>query len=248
MSGNVRYGISVPPVGNIFTCRQLLNLLMRKSVTTKKQQTSILEEGITEAGGMSSFIAAGTAYATHSLNMIPFFVYYSMFGLQRMGDLVWAAADMQAKGFLIGGTAGRTTLAGEGLQHQDGNSQLLAYPVPTLVAYDPAYAFELAVIIRDGIRRMYEEQEKVFYYITVMNENYPMPEMPKGEGIKEGIVKGLYKFKASEKKNLKLKAHLLGSGSLLNEALKAQEILEEQFKVSADVWSVTSYKELRQTL
>jgi len=227
--------------GQLYEPVDAASLLYYKEATNGQ----ILEEGITEAGGMSSFIAAGTAYATHSLNMIPFFVYYSMFGLQRMGDLVWAAADMQAKGFLIGGTAGRTTLAGEGLQHQDGNSQLLAYPVPTLVAYDPAYAFELAVIIRDGIRRMYEEQEKVFYYITVMNENYPMPEMPKGEGIKEGIVKGLYKFKASEKKNLKLKAHLLGSGSLLNEALKAQEILEEQFKVSADVWSVTSYKELR---
>jgi pyruvate dehydrogenase E1 component len=203
----------------------------------------ILEEGITEAGSISSFIAAGTAYATHGLNMIPFFVYYSMFGLQRIGDLVWAAGDMSCKGFLIGGTSGRTTLAGEGLQHQDGNSHLLAYPVPNLVAYDPAFAFELAVIIRDGIKRMYEDQEHVFYYITVMNENYPMPEMPKGA--EKGIVKGMYKFKASNKKSFKLKAHLFGSGTILNEVLKAQEILEKNYKVAADVWSITSYKELR---
>ena len=203
----------------------------------------ILEEGITEAGSMASFMAAGTAYATHGINMIPFFIYYSMFGLQRIGDLIWAAGDMSAKGFLIGGTAGRTTLAGEGLQHQDGNSHLLAYPVPNLVAYDPAFAFEIAVIVRDGIRRMYEEQEKVFYYLTVMNENYAMPPMP--EGAKEGIVKGMYKLKPSQKKNLKLKAQLFGSGTILNEVLKAQEILEEDYKVSTDVWSVTSYKELR---
>lgn len=202
----------------------------------------ILEEGITEAGSMSSFIAAGTAYASHGINMIPFFIYYSMFGMQRIGDLVWAAGDMRCKGFLIGGTAGRTTLNGEGLQHQDGHSHLLAYPVPNLVTYDPAYAFELAVIIRDGIRRMYEEQESVFYYITVMNENYAMPEMP--EGVKEGIVKGMYKFKASKKKNAKLKAQLFGSGTILNEVIKAQEILEEEYKVAVDVWSVTSYKEL----
>ncbi|MDP4116264.1 MAG: pyruvate dehydrogenase (acetyl-transferring), homodimeric type, partial [Bacteroidota bacterium] len=203
----------------------------------------IFEEGITEAGSMSSFIAAGSAYSTHGLNMIPFFVYYSMFGLQRIGDLVWAAADMQCKGFLIGGTAGRTTLAGEGLQHQDGNSHLLAYPVPNLVAYDPAYAFELAVIIRDGIKRMYEDQENIFYYLTVMNENYPMPPMP--EGAKDGILKGMYKLKSSSKKNTKVKAHLFGSGTILNEAVKAQELLEDEYKISADVWSVTSYKELR---
>jgi len=202
----------------------------------------ILEEGITEAGSMSSFIAAGTAYATHGLNMIPFFIYYSMFGFQRIGDLIWAAGDIRSKGFLVGGTAGRTTLNGEGLQHQDGNSHLLAYPLPNLISYDPAYAFELAVIIRDGIRRMYEEQENVFYYLTVMNENYHMPQMP--EGAKDGIVKGMYKLKQSDKKNLKLKAQLFGSGTILNEAVKAQEILEE-YKVAADVWSITSYKELR---
>ena len=203
----------------------------------------ILEEGITEAGAMSSFIAAGTAYATHGINMIPFFIYYSMFGLQRIGDLFWAAGDIQAKGFLLGGTSGRTTLSGEGLQHQDGNSHLLAYTIPNLVAYDPAFAFEIAVIIRDGIRRMYEEQENVFYYMTVMNENYAMPPMPKGA--KEGIIKGMYKFKASSKKNSRLKAQLFGSGTILNEALKAQEILEDVYKVATDVWSVTSYKELR---
>ena len=202
----------------------------------------ILEEGITEAGSMSSFIAAGTAYASHGINMIPFFVYYSMFGMQRIGDLVWAAGDMSAKGFLVGGTAGRTTLAGEGLQHQDGNSHLHAYTVPNLVAYDPAFAYEIAVIVRDGIRRMYEEQENVFYYLTVMNENYEMPPMP--EGAKEGIVKGMYKFNSSTLKNAKMKAQLFGSGTIMNEVLKAKEILEEQFKVATDTWSITSYKEL----
>ena len=202
----------------------------------------ILEEGITEAGSMSSFIAAGTAYATHGINMVPFFTFYSMFGLQRVGDLVWAAGDMRTKGFLMGATAGRTTLAGEGLQHQDGQSHLLAYPHPNLKAYDPAYAYELAVIIRDGLHRMYERQEEIFYYITLMNENYPQPPMP--EGVKEGILRGLYRFKASAKRGAKLRAHLLGSGAILNEALKAQEILEEKFHIAADVWSVTSYKEL----
>ena len=203
----------------------------------------ILEEGITEAGSMSSFMAAGTAYLTHGINMIPFFVYYSMFGLQRVGDLVWAAADMGAKGFLFGGTAGRTTLAGEGLQHQDGNSHLLAYPVPNLVTYDPAFAYEIAVIIRDGIKRMFEDQENIFYYVTLMNENYAMPEMPKG--VKDGILKGMYKFKASDKKTFKLKAQLLGSGTILNEVIKAAKILEEDYRVACDIWSVTSYKELR---
>jgi pyruvate dehydrogenase E1 component len=207
------------------------------------QNGQILEEGITEAGSMSSFIAAGSAYATHGINMIPFFIYYSMFGLQRIGDLIWAAGDMQCKGFMLGGTSGRTTLNGEGLQHQDGNSHLLAYTIPNMVTYDPAFAYEIAVIIRDGIRRMYEEQENIFYYLTVMNENYPMPPMPKG--VKEGIVKGLYKFRSSDKKQARLKVHLFGSGTIMNEVIKASEILEEDFKVSADVWSVTSYKELR---
>ncbi len=204
----------------------------------------ILEEGITEAGSMSSFIAAGTAYATHGISTIPFFIFYSMFGLQRVGDLVWAAGDMRTRGFLIGATSGRTTLAGEGLQHQDGNSHLLAYPVPNLLAYDPAFAYELAVIIRDGIRRMYVEQESVFYYITVMNENYAMPPMPQNGDVEKGILQGLYRFRASKKKRSALRAHLFGSGAILNEAIKAQEILEERYGVATDVWSVTSYKAL----
>src|SRR4051812_12272437 len=201
----------------------------------------ILEEGITEAGSMSSFIAAGTAYATHGIPTIPFFIYYSMFGMQRVGDLVWAAGDLRARGFLLGGTAGRTTLAGEGLQHQDGNSHILAMPVPNLVAYDPAFAYELAVIIQDGIRRMYQNDESIFYYITVMNENYEHPAMP--EGSRDGIVKGLYRFNQSGLKDAKLKAQLLGSGAILPEVIKAQAMLEK-YGVAADVWSVTSYKEL----
>ncbi len=205
----------------------------------------IIEEGITEAGGMSSFIAAGTAYTNHGVNTIPFFVYYSMFGMQRIGDLVWAAGDMRCKGFMVGGTAGRTTLNGEGLQHQDGHSHLLASAVPNLRSYDPAYAFELAVIIREGIHVMYEKQEDCFYYLTVGNENYPMPPMPKEKGVKEGILKGMYRFKESAMKEAKLHAQLLGSGSIMNEVLRAQEILEEKFGVAADVWSVTSYNELR---
>jgi pyruvate dehydrogenase E1 component len=202
----------------------------------------ILEEGITEAGSMASLIAAGTAYATHGINTVPFFIFYSMFGLQRIGDLIWAAGDMRCKGFVLGGTAGRTTLAGEGLQHQDGNSHLLAYPVPNLVAYDPAFAYELAVIIEDGIRRMYVNQEDVFYYLTVMNENYPMPPMP--EGAKDGILKGMYKHKPSKLEKMRLQAQLFGSGAILNEVLKAQEVLEEKYHVAANVWSITSYKEL----
>ncbi|MBV9864381.1 MAG: pyruvate dehydrogenase (acetyl-transferring), homodimeric type [Abitibacteriaceae bacterium] len=206
----------------------------------------ILEEGINEAGSMASFIAAGTAYATHGINTIPFYIYYSMFGQQRVGDLFWAAGDLRCRGFLVGGTAGRTTLAGEGLQHQDGHSHLLAYAIPNLVAYDPAYAYELAVIIRDGIRRMYEDQESIFYYLTVMNENYIQPPMPEGdrEAIKQGILKGMYKFKAAATKGTKLNAQLLGSGAILNKALEAQRILGEKYGVAADVWSVTSYKEL----
>jgi pyruvate dehydrogenase E1 component len=202
----------------------------------------ILEEGITEAGSMSSFIAAGSAYATHGINTIPFFIYYSMFGLQRIGDLIWAAADMRCRGFLLGGTAGRTTLAGEGLQHQDGNSHVLALPVPTLRAYDPAFAYELAVIINDGIDRMYKKGENGFYYITVMNEPYAMPPMP--EGSREGILKGMYRFRAATNPKAKLRAQLFGSGAILREAIRAQEILEEKYNVGADVWSVTSYKSL----
>src|SRR5450755_4711481 len=202
----------------------------------------ILEEGITEAGSMASFIAAGSAYATHGINTIPFFIYYSMFGFQRIADFIWAAADMRTRGFLLGGTAGRTTLAGEGLQHQDGNSHVLALSVPNLRAYDPAFAYEIAVIIQDGIRRMYKDGESIFYYITVMNEQYAMPAMP-GD-VKDGILNGMYRFRASGNKKSKLRAQLFGSGAILREALQAQEILETKFGVAADVWSITSYKQL----
>jgi pyruvate dehydrogenase E1 component len=202
----------------------------------------ILEEGITEAGSMSSFIAAGTAYSAHGVNTIPFFIFYSMFGFQRIGDLIWAAADSRTRGFMLGGTAGRTTLAGEGLQHQDGHSHLLAFPVPSVVAYDPAFAYEIAVIIQEGIRRMYVEQESVFYYLTVMNEPYAMPQMP--DGVRDGILKGLYRFRASSKPGARSRAQLFGSGAILLEVIKAQEILERDYDVGADVWSVTSYGEL----
>lgn len=202
----------------------------------------ILEEGITEAGSMSSFMAAGSTYATHGINTIPFFIYYSMFGLQRIGDLVWAAGDMRCKGFLVGGTAGRTTLAGEGLQHQDGQSHLLAYSVPNLLAYDPAYAYEIAVIIENGIDRMYNKQEDIFYYLTVMNEPYIQPPMP--NGVEEGIIKGIYRLSGSENHKDKNKIALLGSGTLLNECLKAKKIMEEDFDLNTEVYSVTSYKEI----
>jgi pyruvate dehydrogenase E1 component len=204
----------------------------------------ILEEGITEAGSICSFIAAGTAYANHGINTIPFFIYYSMFGFQRIGDLIWAAADMRTRGFLIGGTAGRTTLAGEGLQHQDGHSHLLALPVPNLLAYDPAFAYEIGVIIQDGIKRMYVDQESIFYYLTVTNEPLPMPAMPEGKDVAEGILKGIYRFRTSTKKDAKLRAQLFGSGTIMYEVLKAQQILEEKYGVAADVWSATSYKQL----
>jgi pyruvate dehydrogenase E1 component len=202
----------------------------------------ILEEGITEAGSMSSFIAAGTAYATHGVNTIPFFIYYSMFGFQRIGDLIWAAADARTRGFMLGGTAGRTTLAGEGLQHQDGNSQMFAMAYPNCCVYDPAFAYEIAVIIQDGIRRMYIDQESLFYYLTVMNEQYAMPVMP--EGARDGILKGLYRFRATSQPDAKARAQLFGSGAILPEVIKAQEILQSKYNVGADVWSVTSYSEL----
>jgi pyruvate dehydrogenase E1 component len=200
----------------------------------------ILEEGITEAGSMASFTAAGAAYTNYCMEMIPFFVYYSMFGFQRVGDLIWAFADARGKGFLMGGTAGRTTLSGEGLQHQDGHSIVLASTVPTCATYDPAYAYEIAVIVQDGIRRMYQEQEDLFYYLTLYNENYPMPPMP--EGVTEGILKGIYRYKTAEGP---AQVQLFGSGPILNEALRAQGMLAEKYGVPADVWSVTSYNELR---
>jgi pyruvate dehydrogenase E1 component len=206
------------------------------------QNGQILEEGITEAGSMASFTAAGTAYANLGVPMIPFFIYYSMFGFQRVGDLIWAFADARGKGFMLGGTAGRTTLLGEGLQHQDGHSLVLASTVPTLASYDPAYAYEIAVIVQEGIRRMYEIGESRFYYLTVCNENYVHPPML-SDDIREGILRGLYPFKRSE--NGPAQVTLFGSGPIFNEALKAQKILFDQYGVGADVWSVTSYNELR---
>ena len=190
---------------------------------------------------MSSFIAAGTAYATHGVNTIPFFIFYSMFGFQRVADLIWAGADSRVRGFLLGATAGRTTLAGEGLQHQDGHTHVYSLAPPNCISYDPAYAYELAVIIQDGIRRMYKEQESIFYYLTVMNEQYAMPPMP--EGSRDGILKGMYKLRAAANGKAQHKAQLLGSGAILNEVVAAQGLLEK-YDVAADVWSVTSYQEL----
>jgi len=208
------------------------------------QKGQVLEEGINEAGAMSSWIAAATSYSTNELAMIPFYIYYSMFGFQRIGDLAWAAGDMQARGFMVGGTAGRTTLAGEGLQHQDGHSHIQASMIPNCVAYDPTYSYELAVIIQDGLRRMYQEEENVFYYLTVMNENYTHPALPKGA--EEGILRGLYPLIKSKKDNGKTPTvQLMGSGTILNECVIAAEILEKEYKVAANVWSATSINELR---
>jgi len=223
---------------------QLYTPVDREQVMYYREEINgqILEEGINEAGAFCSWMAAGTSYSNHKLNMIPFYIYYSMFGFQRIGDLAWAAGDMQAKGFLLGATAGRTTLAGEGLQHQDGHSHLLASTIPNCVAYDPTYAYELAVIIQNGLKRMYLNHEAIFYYITVMNENYEHPAMPKGA--EEGILKGIYSLnKSKESKNPKVQ--LLGSGTILREVLKAQDILKKEFNVDSDVWSVTSFSELR---
>ncbi len=203
----------------------------------------ILEEGINEAGAISSWIAAGTAYANHGINMIPFYIFYSMFGFQRVGDLAWAAGDIQARGFLMGGTAGRTTLAGEGLQHDDGHSHLFSCNIPNCVSYDPTFAYELAVIIREGLRRMYEEQESIFYYITVMNENYAHPPLP--EGAEPGIIKGLYLFKERAVAKDRPHVQLMGSGTILREVIAAGDLLEQDFGIDADVWSAPSFTELR---
>ncbi len=201
----------------------------------------ILQEGINEAGAISEWIAAATAYSNHGVSMIPFYIYYSMFGFQRVGDLIWAAGDMQARGFLMGATAGRTTLAGEGLQHQDGHSLLQAATIPNCVSYDPTFSYELAVILHDGMQRMYVEKDNIFYYVTVMNENYRQPAMPKGS--QEGILKGIYNFKKGGRR--KTRVQLLGSGTILREVIAAAELLESDFNISADVWSVTSFNELR---
>jgi len=205
----------------------------------------ILEEGINEAGAMSSWIAAATSYSSNNLPMIPFYIFYSMFGFQRIGDLAWAAGDMQARGFLIGATYGRTTLNGEGLQHQDGHSHLFASTIPNCISYDPTYGYEVAVIIREGMRRMYHEQENVFYYVTTLNENYVHPEMPKN--CEEGIINGMYLLKESKPvkgKKKVIKAQLLGCGAILNEVIAAAELLEKDFGVVSDIWSVTSFNEL----
>jgi pyruvate dehydrogenase E1 component len=202
----------------------------------------ILEEGINEAGAFSSWIAAATSYSHSNLAMVPFYIYYSMFGFQRFGDLAWAAGDQRARGFLVGGTAGRTTLNGEGLQHEDGHSHVLFSVIPNCVCYDPTYGYELAVIIQDGLRRMLAEQEDVFYYITVMNENYEHPALP--EGAEEGILRGMYLLRASKSK-AKARVQLMGSGTILREVLAASELLEQDWGVAADVWSATSFTELR---
>jgi pyruvate dehydrogenase E1 component len=206
----------------------------------------ILQEGINEAGAMSSWIAAGTAYSNHGISMIPFYIFYSMFGFQRVGDLAWAAGDIQARGFLVGGTSGRTTLAGEGLQHDDGHSHVFSANIPNCISYDPTFAYELAVILQDGLRRMYRDQESIFYYITVMNENYQQPAMP--DGVEKGIIKGMYKFREGAKsgrgKN-KLGVQLMGCGSILREVIAAAELLEEDFDVAGTVWSVPSFTELQ---
>ncbi|HUD22794.1 MAG TPA: pyruvate dehydrogenase (acetyl-transferring), homodimeric type [Acidobacteriaceae bacterium] len=210
------------------------------------QDGQILEEGITEAGSMASFTAAGQSYSTYKVPMIPFYMYYSMFGFQRIGDMVWAFADSRCKGFLMGGTAGRTTMLGEGLQHQDGHSHLLASTVPTCVSYDPAFMYEMAVVLQDGIRRMYEKGDDCFYYLTMYNEDYLMPAMP--DGAAEGILKGIYKIRAAASLSPdagEATVQLFGSGAILNEVLRAQEILAEKYQIAADVWSVTSYTELR---
>jgi pyruvate dehydrogenase E1 component len=206
----------------------------------EEKNGQILQEGITEAGAFSSWLAAGTAYANHGVNMIPFYIYYSMFGFQRIGDLAWLAGDAGARGFLLGGTSGRTTLNGEGLQHQDGHSHVQAALIPNCVAYDPTYAYEVAVIIQDGLRRMYADQENVFFYVTLMNEKYSQPSMP--EGSEEGILAGLYRVR--EAGEMPLRVQLFGSGAILREVLAAAALLEEEHGIGADVWSVTSYTEL----
>lgn len=224
-------------VGQLYTPQDAETLMSYRE--DKKGQ--MIEEGINEAGGLASWIAAGTAYSNHGINMVPFYIYYSMFGFQRVGDFIWAAGDIQARGFLLGATAGRTTLAGEGLQHQDGHSQLVATTVPNCVAYDPTYAYELAVIVHDGMRRMYVEQENIFYYLTVMNENYQQPALP--QGVEQGILKGGYLLQSGGRG--KVRATLLGSGTILRECLAAAKILENDYGIPADVFSITSFSELR---
>ncbi len=223
--------------GQLYTPQDAGELMYYK----EDKEGQILEEGINEGGAFCSWLAAGTSYSNHDKQMVPFYIYYSMFGFQRIGDFIWAGGDLQARGFLIGGTAGRTTLAGEGLQHQDGHSLVHASTVPNCVAYDPTYAYELAVIVQDGMRRMIGEQENVFYYITCMNENYVHPPMP--AGVEEGILKGMYPLQVGGKG--KIRAQLMGSGTILREVIAAAELLEKDFGIPSDIWSVTSFNELR---
>jgi pyruvate dehydrogenase E1 component len=242
MEGMFRQVGIYSPVGQLYQPQDSEQLMFYK----EDKHGQILEEGITEAGSISSFIAAGTSYSAHAIQMVPFYIYYSMFGYQRVGDLVWAAADSRTRGFLLGGTAGRTTLNGEGLQHEDGHSHVLFSVVPNCRAYDPTFGYEVAVIIQDGLRRMVAEQEDVFYYITLMNENYHHPAMP--EGAQEGILRGMYLLRpgsGSDDRAGRAQVQLLGSGTILNEVLAAAELLEADFGVAADVWSVTSFTELR---
>jgi len=226
-------------VGQLYTPQDADQLMYYK----EDKHGQILQEGINEAGAMSSWIAAATAYSTHGIQMIPFFIFYSMFGFQRIGDLAWAAGDMRCRGFLLGGTAGRTTLNGEGLQHEDGHSHIVASTIPNCISYDPAFAYELAVIIQDGLRRMYLEQEDIYYYITVMNENYSHPEMP--DSAEKDILKGMYLFSEGNKSNDEPRVQLLGAGTILREVIAAAEILKKEYNVNADIWSVTSFNELR---
>jgi pyruvate dehydrogenase E1 component len=240
MEGMFRQVGIYSPLGQLYQPQDSEQLMFYK----EDKHGQILEEGITEAGSISSFIAAGTSYSAHGVPMVPFYIYYSMFGYQRVGDLVWAAADSRTRGFMLGGTAGRTTLNGEGLQHEDGHSHVLFSVVPNCRAYDPAFGYEVAVIIQDGLRRMFVDQEDVFYYLTLMNENYHHPAMP--EGAEEGILRGMYLLRSSEfSSDRGLRVQLLGSGTILNEVLAAAELLESDFDVAADVWSVTSFTQLR---
>jgi pyruvate dehydrogenase E1 component len=229
------------PVGQLYQPQDSEQLMFYK----EDQHGQILEEGITEAGSISSFIAAGTSYSAHAVQMVPFYIYYSMFGYQRVGDLVWAAGDSRTRGFMLGGTAGRTTLNGEGLQHEDGHSHVLFSVVPNVRAYDPAFGYEVAVIVHEGLRRMVGEQEDVFYYLTLMNENYVHPALPDGAGAAEGILRGMYLLSEAPKRSRKPRVQLMGSGTILNEVIAAGELLEHEFGVASDVWSVTSFTELR---
>jgi pyruvate dehydrogenase E1 component len=239
MEGMFRQVGIYSPVGQLYQPQDSEQLMFYKEDRTGQ----ILEEGITEAGSMSTFIAAGTSYSAHDVPMIPFYIYYSMFGYQRVGDLVWAAGDSRTRGFMLGGTAGRTTLNGEGLQHEDGHSHVLFSVVPNCCSYDPTYGFEVAVIIQEGLRRMIGEQEDVFYYLTLMNENYQHPAMP--AGAEDGILRGMYLLREGSKRSKKPRVQLLGSGTMLREVLAAADLLADDWGVVADVWSVTSFTELR---